>query len=270
MIKADYHVHSHFSSDSTASMEEMIEKAIDLGMNKICFTDHMDYDFPKEYGLPFVFDPEEYFMQLEVMANRYKNKIKVFKGIELGLQPYLAERYRTLLAQYDFDFAIGSSHLVKGTDPYQAVYWENNSKEEGIKAYFQSIIDNVKAFSDFQVYGHLDYAVRYAPDKNQSYTYEKYSDIIDEMLKTIIDSGKGIEVNTSGYKYGLGYPHPQTDVLKRYKELGGELITIGSDGHEPEHLGYEFTRAGQLILSLGFKYYATFEKRKPHYEKLCI
>jgi histidinol-phosphatase (PHP family) len=268
MIIADYHVHSHFSSDSKASMEEMIEKAIQLGMKKICFTDHMDYDFPDKYSLPFVFNPEEYFTELMNITERYKNRIKVLKGIELGLQPHLATRYEKLMRQYDFDFAIGSTHLVDMVDPYQPEYWVNKSSEAGIVTYFQSVIDNVKAFSDFQVYGHLDYVVRYAPDKNQTYTYEKYSDIINEMLKTIIKADKGIEVNTSGYKYGLGYTHPQTDVLMRYRELGGELITIGSDGHKPEHLGYDFPRAEQLLISLGFKYYATFEKKKAEYVKL--
>ncbi len=270
MITADYHVHSHFSSDSKASMEEMVEQAIELGMKKICFTDHMDYDFPENDGYSFVFNPEEYFTELADITEHYKNKIKVLKGIELGLQPYLADRYRILMNQYDFDFSIGSSHLVNQIDPYQSEYWKDKTEEKGIIDYFQSIIDNVKSFSDFQVYGHLDYVVRYAPNKNQSYTYKKYADIIDEMLKTIIEVGKGIEINTAGYKYGLGYAHPQTDVLRRYKELGGELITIGSDGHKPEHLGYDFPRAEQMLLSLGFQYYATFEKKKPTYEKLGI
>lgn len=270
MIKADYHVHSYYSSDSKASMEEMIEKAIELGMNKICFTDHMDYDFPKQYGFSFVFEPEPYIKELTDLAERYKNRIQVLKGIELGLQPYLADRFKNLLSQYDFDFAIGSSHLVNKIDPYQSEYWVGKTEEEGITNYFESIIQNVKTFSDFQVYGHLDYVVRYAPNKNQSYSYIKYSDIIDEMLKAIIDSGKGIEINTSGYKYGLGFTHPQTDIIKRYKELGGELITIGSDGHKPEHLGYDFPIAEQLLLSLGFQYYATFVKKQPIFEKLGV
>ncbi len=268
MIIADYHVHSCFSSDSTASMEEMAEKAIALGMSKICFTDHMDYDFPEKYGLPFVFNPDDYFKKLDEISDKYRSRIKILKGIELGLQPYLAPRYRQLLDQYDFDFAIGSSHLVDGMDPYYPEYWINKSTEEGIETYFRSITDNVKAFSEYQVYGHLDYIVRYAPDKNHSYTYEKYAGIIDEMLKTIIDHGKGIEINTSGYKYGLKFAHPRTDVLKRYKELGGEIITIGSDGHSPEHLGYDFPIAEQVLLSLGFRYYVTFEGKKPIFEKL--
>lgn len=268
MILADYHVHSNFSSDSEAPMEEMIEKAISYGLKRICFTDHMDYDFPVYNGYTFVFDPDEYIKKLNELTLQYKNNIKILHGIELGLQPYLAKRYEELMSKYDFDFAIGSSHLVNGIDPYLPAYWENKTNEEGITAYFQSIIDNVKSFSGFQVYGHLDYVVRYAPNKNTSYTYEKYAVILDEMLKTIIESGKGIEINTAGFKYGLGHPHPQTDVLKRYKEFGGELITIGSDGHKPEHLAYDFAKAENLLMDLGFKYYAVFEKREPIFEKL--
>jgi histidinol-phosphatase (PHP family) len=268
MITADYHVHSHFSSDSQAAMEDMVEKAIELGLTKICFTDHMDYDFPEKYGLPFVFNPDDYFTELASIADRYKNKIKVLNGIELGLQPYLADRYKELTDKYDFDFLIGSSHLVNKADPYQAEYWEGLTEEDGILKYFQSIIDNVKAIDGFMVYGHLDYVVRYAPNKNANYSYQKYADIIDEMLKAILYAGKGIEINTAGYKYGLGYAHPQTDVIKRYKELGGELITIGSDAHKPEHLCYDFKQAEQMLLSLGFTYYTTFEKKKPFFEKL--
>lgn len=270
MIIADYHVHSRFSSDSTAPTEDMVEKAISLGMKKVCFTDHMDYDFPDTYGLPFIFDPDEYFNELDRITEKYKSKIKVLRGIELGLQPYLAPRYQKLTDQYDFDFAIGSSHLVDGLDPYYPEYWKDKTAEEGLEIYFNSITNNVKAFTGYQVYGHLDYVVRYAPDKNLVYTYEKFADIIDEMLKTIISHGLGIEVNTAGYKYGLGYAHPQADVLKRYKELGGEILTIGSDGHQPEHLGYDFARAEQLLKSLGFKYYTTFEKKKPVFERLDL
>ncbi len=268
MITADYHVHSCYSSDSKTPMVDMIEQAIHLGIKKICFTDHMDYDFPNKYNLPFVFNPMEYFDELSVLADKYKNKIKVLKGIELGLQPYLADRYQKLLREYDFDFVIASSHLVDQIDPYHPEYWADKTSEEGIQRYFQSIIENVNAFSGFQVYGHIDYVVRYAPDKNLTYTYEKYADILDEVLTTILNAGKGIEVNTSGYKYGLGFTHPHTDVLRRYKELGGELITIGSDGHKPEHLAYDFHLAEKMLLSLGFKYYVTYEKQKPIFEKL--
>lgn len=268
MIKADFHTHSHFSSDSTASMQSMVNKAIELGMDILCFTDHMDYDFPKECGLPFTFDPNEYFKELEEIIEKNRDKIIILKGIELGLQPHVAELDNKLLDQYDFDFIIGSSHLAEGMDPYSPTFWANRTIEQSIQTYYEGIIKNVKMFDHFQVYGHLDYIVRYIPDKSYVFTYRKYSDVIDEALKCILNAGRGIEVNTSGYKYGLGHAHPNVDILKRYIELGGELITIGSDGHKPEHLCYDFSSAEQMLLSLGFKYYATFEKQKPAFHKL--
>ncbi|MDF2609983.1 MAG: hypothetical protein K0R92_1457 [Lachnospiraceae bacterium] len=268
MIIADFHTHTHHSSDSVASMPSMVEKAIALGLQKICFTDHMDYDYPKSSSLTFVFDTEEYFKELEQMKEQYKGKIEILRGIELGLQPHVADKCNRLLDNYNFDFIIGSSHLALKKDPYNPGYWENKTTEQGIFDYFEGIIKNVAAFNRFQVYGHIDYIIRYIPDKSYVFTYQKYADIIDEVIRTILSAGRGIEVNTSGYKYGLGQTHPSADILKRYKELGGELITFGSDGHKPEHLAYDFDVAEQLLVSLGYKYYATFKDQKPEFHKL--
>lgn len=263
MITSDYHTHTNFSSDSTATLESMIEKAISLGLERLCVTDHMDYDFPQKYNLPFVFDIDEYFHTLLQAKKKYADQINVLIGIECGLRPYLIDRYNKLLSDYAFDFVIGSSHLVGDMDPYQSEYWDGRSEEEGIRAYFQTIIDNVKAGADFDVYGHLDYVVRYGPTKNHKYSYEKFHDIIDEMLLSIIQARKGIEINTAGYKYGLGHAHPHQDLIKRYLELGGTIITIGSDGHKPEHLAYDFEVARKMLLSLGVKQYYVFENRIP-------
>lgn len=274
MITADYHTHTNFSADSTAEMEDMILKAIELGLTRICFTEHMDYEYPDKYQMKFEFNPMQYDKKLNTLKDKYKAKIKVLKGIELGLMPHVNKRYETLLDFNDFDFVIGSSHLVNNVDPYYLEYWEgledNTSPSEALKIeregytnYFQTIIDNVKSFKRFNVYGHIDYVVRYGPNKNKNYSYTLYADILDEVFKTIINADKGIEVNTAGFKYGLNNPHPHADVLKRYKELGGELITIGSDAHSPEHLAYDFERARLMLLDIGFKYYAVFEKGKP-------
>jgi len=271
MITSDFHLHSNFSSDSQAPMEQMIEQAIRLGLKKLCFTDHMDYDYPTLSNLNFVFDCNEYTKKLTELKERYKSQIEVLTGIELGLQPHLGDRLSTLVQSYPFDFIIGSTHVVDLYDPYFLAYWQGKTEEEGILEYFQAILNNSRAFHDFHVFGHIDYIVRYAPAQaagTLEYSYLKYADILDEVLKTIISLGKGLEVNTAGYKYGLGHAHPKADVLLRYKELGGELITIGSDAHKPEHLGYDFPRAEEMLKSLGFKYYATFSKGKPIFEKL--
>ena len=123
---------------------------------------------------------------------------------------------------------------------------------------------NMQAFSSFHSYGHIDYVVRYGPHRNQNYSYEKYRDVLEPALKYIIQSGKALEINTGGYKYGLGQPHPHLDVLKAFKAMGGELITIGADAHAPEHVGFAFDRLSSVLEDLGFKYYTIFKAGKPH------
>lgn len=273
MVTADYHVHSDFSSDSKAPMELMVKEAIEKGLKKLCFTDHMDYDYPPVSEHTFVFDPEAYIEKINELKSRYGRQIEILTGIELGLQPHLGEKMSALLNSYPFDFVIGSSHVVDNMDPYYKEYWEKRSVKDGIHRYFESIIENCKVFHGFNVYGHIDYIIRYVPGQLKNpvktdYSYNDYADIIDEILKMIISLGKGIEVNSSGLKYGHAYPHPKPEILKRYKELGGELVTIGSDAHKPEHLCYDFSIVSDMLKSLDFKYYATFIQGKPVYERL--
>ena len=115
------------------------------------------------------------------------------------------------------------------------------------------------------MYGHIDYVVRYGPDKNTYYSYADYADVIDEILKQLIHNGKGIEVNTAGFKYGLGHPNPCEDILKRYRELGGEILTLGADAHQPEHIAYDFQRLPKLLQTCGFSYYTVFKNRKAQF-----
>ncbi len=277
MILADYHVHSDFSSDSQTPMEQMIEKAVELGLKRLCFTDHMDFDYPAVGDYNFEFDPDEYVNKLMKLKKQYETQLLLLTGIELGLQPHLAGRLNRLTSSYPFDFIIGSSHVVDRVDPYYPEYWDNKSKDQGIQRYFETIIENCKVFQGFHVYGHIDYIIRYVPDrlndnyklgKKADYSYQDYTDLLDEVLKTMIASGKGIEINTAGLKYRLGFPHPKKEIIMRYKELGGELITIGSDAHRPEHLCYDFQLLPELLKHMGFQYYAVFEQGKPLYEKL--
>ncbi|HHT97893.1 MAG TPA: histidinol-phosphatase HisJ family protein [Clostridiales bacterium] len=271
MIYTDYHLHSYYSSDCNASMESMIEAAIKLGLTKLCFTDHMDIGFPQEYELDFIFNCDDYFRELNELKIKYRDKIDILIGVELGLQPHVEDEINRFVENYPFDFILGSSHLVNKSDPYSPKYWDGISEQEGMRRYFQSIIDNCKVFKNFHVYGHLDYAIRYSPYKGNgtyAYTYDNYKDIIDKVLLSIISIGKGIEVNSSGYKYELGCSHPKEEIIKRYRELGGEIISIGSDAHSPEHLAYDFDKVSSMLIGLGFKYYTIFEKGQASMIKL--
>ncbi len=271
MIKADYHLHSSFSSDSETPMESQIEKAIELGLEEICFTEHMDLDYPKEYG-EFNFSIEEYFKKIKEMQEKYSGKINIYKGVEFGLVPEIGDRYEELANQYNFDFIIGSTHLYNNLDPYFSDYWEGRTPYQGTMMYFEKILENIQNYNNYDTLGHLDYIIRYQeikenPERNKvllfnNYSYSEYGDVLDEILKHIIYQGKALEVNAAGYRYGLGAPNPQYSTLVRYKELGGELITIGSDAHKSEHLGYSYDKVEALLKEVGIRYYATFHGRE--------
>lgn len=281
MIQSDNHVHTSFSSDSDTPMEDMVQRAIAKGLSSVCFTDHMDYDFPDlGNGKAFVFDEKEYFRELARLSGKYP-QIEIRRGVELGLKPGLKEKCNALSSSLPFDFIIGSTHLVDDFDPYYPEYWEDKTERQGILRYYEITLENILSGISFDVYGHIDYVVRYTPtqqdNRSKGIQDESYMakclwdsfDLIDEILRLLIASGRGIELNTAGLKYGLGHPHPHEKILKRYRELGGEIITVGSDGHQPEHLAYDFDKVPDILKACGFSYYTEFCGRKPVMIPVC-
>ncbi len=270
-ITADYHLHSSFSGDSDTPMEEMILKGIQLGLTEMCFTEHHDLDYPITESTPaglFELNPDSYLYHFLKLKERYADRITLCFGVELGMQPHLARQNAAFVKAHDYDFVIASSHICHGKDPYYPAFYEGRSQDEAYLEYLTSIPENLQAFSNFDVYGHLDYVVRYGPQKDEGYSYEKYRDIFDQILQRLIDMGKGIEINTSALAKGMREPNPCIGVLKRYRELGGEIITAGSDAHAPTQIAYAFDRAADILKDCGFRYYTTFEKRSPSFHKL--
>lgn len=270
-ITADYHLHSSHSGDSTESMEKMIQTAIQKGMTHICFTEHMDMDYPVSEETPegtFLLNTDSYVYDLAVLKAKYESQIKVFLGVELGIQPHLQRELAIYSRSHDFDFIIGSTHVVNRKDPYYPPYYEGRTEEEAYREYFQAVIDNIKKFHNFDVCGHLDYVVRYGINKDKNYSYAKYKDLFDTILNLLLEQEKGIELNTGSLLRGTKDVSPCTDVIRRYKELGGEIITIGSDSHTAENIGHHFNIAEDILKACGFKYYSVFENRLPEYKKI--
>ena len=261
-MKADYHVHTHFSKDASATPKEQIQEAIRRGLRTICITDHHDVDYSEPN---FEIDFAPYFDTLRNLQEQYGNKIEILIGMEYGLQPHLGEKCTELAKKYPFDFIIGSIHMVDGQDPYYRTIFEGKTDAEVYRRGFEVTLECMKKTKDFDSLGHLDYIVRYGRNQAQDYAYYKYADLLDEILKYLIQNGKGLEVNTGGWKYGLDFAQPHQDVLKRYKELGGEIITVGSDAHKIEHLAYDFQRVKGYLGACGFKYYTEFRQRKPYF-----
>lgn len=265
----DCHMHSAFSADSDTPTEDMIRQAIALGLKGICFTEHLDPDYPPTPDhLEFSLDLPAYHSRILELKETYKNQITIHFGIEIGLQLHLGQYFHNLLKEYPFDFVIGSSHVVHGADPYYPEFFQGRDEEQAYREYFESILENLSAFDEMDTYGHLDYIVRYGPNQNQFYTYEKYQDVLDAILKKLIEKAVGLEVNTGGYHYGLEEPNPCTSIIRRYKELGGEIITIGADAHAPGKIGFAFDKTAQVLRECGFEYYTVFQARKPEFIKL--
>lgn len=264
---ADMHVHTTFSLDSSTRMESMVEQAISMGMDMICITDHIDWDFP-EKDLIFDFDVKEYQKAIERMQKKYAGRLEIRMGVELGMQPHLSSSYEKLLAQYPFDFVLGSLHLLRNRDPYYKEAFQDLSDQEAYKEYFDDTLVNVQKFHGFDALAHLDYIVRYGREKEKNYNISDYMDVIDEILKELIYNGKALEVNSAGLRKGLGFPNPHVAVIKRYRELGGEMVTVGADAHKPPHMGYGFKEVESILLDSGFKYYVRFKQRKPEFKRI--
>lgn len=277
MIQADMHMHTWFSTDSEACPRDMADEAVRKGLKTICFTDHFDKD-DLEWGEEGIFDVDAYFVEMQKLQEEYAVKLNIRIGIELGLRTYLKDYYEELTKKYPFDFVIGSVHNVpykkdaEGnilyTDPAAEKLFTDRTDKEAYRLMMETTLENVRTSDCFQTLGHLDYVVRYGKSREKEYSYTDYADIIDEILKLLIEKEKGLEVNSAGLKYGLPFAHPHPDVLKHYRELGGEIITIGADAHKPEHIAYDFAKAEEILKSCGFKYYTEFFEQKPVFKQL--
>lgn len=274
MIICDSHVHTEFSTDSETKMEDMVTAAINSKLQAITFTDHMDYFFPEKYswntpdGMPaFTFDLESYFEKIQSLKEIHKEKIEIRCGVEVGLKNQAQEKNRQLCSNPKLDYVIGSTHLVEDIDPYDSEYWEAFEEKQGLLKYFETTLMNLNSLEDIHIdsLGHLDYIVRYAPSGYKLYSYQAFSDIIDAILQILIERQIALEVNTSGYRNGSSMPNPEEKIIRRYQDMGGELIVFGSDAHTTDRLAKDFDRAEKLVRAAGFDHYVTFRQRKPVY-----
>ena len=265
---SDYHIHTCFSGDSQTPPEEQVKAAAALGMEEICFTDHHDYGSKDMTRIDFTLDIPAYLPAIRALKEQYEGRIRIFTGIELGLMLREQDYLKALTPNLKVDYIIGSSHFVDGYDVYDRAYYAGRTEKEAYSRYFEATLERITALDCFDSLGHLDYIVRYGPNKNRDYCPDDYLDIIEPILRTLIKKGKALECNTAGFKHGLGHPHPQEEILTLYRNLGGELLTVGSDSHRPQELGTAFSQTAGLLQACGFRYYTVFHERKPEFVKI--
>lgn len=257
----DYHLHSEYSIDSKASMEDMVISAIGKNLKSICFTDHVDFDSSSQ-RLDLVFRTSDYFRNIKQVKYKYMKDIEILAGVEIGVQPHLIDRYNKFIEENEFDFVLMSIHSVNKLDIHFDNFTNGIPPLEALEQYYKEMYQCIKEFDNFDVLGHIDYLDRYFEDFSLIPRYDEYFSFVKDILELLISKGKGIEVNTAGMRYGLNYFHPKIQILKLYKELGGEIITFGSDAHYPQDIGYGYKNVERMLKDLGFKYIHIFKERK--------
>ena len=268
----DTHMHSKWSGDCEVEPAAMIASARAKGLAGITFTDHLDWDFP---SVPHMFDLDlaNYIPQMKRMADEESDEaLSIRVGIELGLQRHIADRHSQLLSSVDFDFVIGSIHQIDGIDPYYQSYFEDKSFQEAYQKFFEVTLENLEAFSDIDSLGHLDYISRYGqkyaqmtgrPMSDGFLKYDDFAEVIDAILLFLISHDIALEVNTAPYRHRFPEPNPSREILKRYHDLGGTMITIGADAHTPQDIAIGFDSLPALLHLCGFDSFFLFEHRNP-------
>jgi len=259
-------------------MEEVVKDAIRLNLEEIAFTDHVDYGVkpdrnsnempPRFYdGMPILnVDYPAYFAEIAQLKAKYGDKIRLLAGLEFGIQVHTIERYQKLFSQWPLEFVILSIHQVEDQEFWTQDFQRGRTQKEFQLRQYQELLDMVKLYKDYSVVGHVDSIKRY--DQNQEFPFAQYRDILEEVFKIVIADGKGIEVNTSGKRYGLPDFHPSMEILRLYRECGGEIITVGSDSHKPNHLASYIKVARDHLRELGFRYTCSYEDMDPIFHPL--
>lgn len=277
---ADFHVHTGYSDDSVYPMRRVVEDAIRLNLDELCFTEHVDYGVKPEWDQAATADVRDgraatnpaypaYFAEVSQLKAEFADKINLRCGLELGIQVHTVKQFEALLGRYEreMDFALLSCHQVGDLEFWTGEYQAGKTQAEYNRGYYEELLHVVQTYAGpWSVLAHLDLIRRYDPVGVWPTKCDR--EVIAELLRQTIESGHGIEVNTSYVRYGLQDMTPAADILQLYKDLGGTILTFGSDSHKPKHLGAYLRDAQRKAAALGFEYGCTFEKWEPKFYRL--
>ena len=257
----DCHFHSEHSCDSDVPLTTFCQRALELGLSHICPTEHVDFD-PQDicYGY---FDVETYSRDVDTCQERFSGQMALLKGVEIDYQFRFDTEIRAFLAQHNFDFVIGSVHYADGLYVQDALL-DAYDPDTAYRRYFSAVRETA-ASGLFDVVGHLDMLKRHAIPRWGAFDARRYSDEIEAVLQATIETGTGLEINTSGLRQAPAETFPGLETLRRYRELGGEVLTLGSDSHRVADLGNTIGNGLALALAAGFKAIAVFVDRQPHW-----
>ena len=272
----DFHLHTKFSDDSILEIDDLVDAAIEKNIKILCITDHVEPEEFEENRLSkeLKLKTESYFKEIAELRQKWESRsssreVKILTGVELGLSPETLDIGKKYIKANSFDFVLGSLHAVNGREVNDRSLYELRDEKEVLRIYLEELYRCIKKFDEFDSLAHIDlirrYIKRYKGKNEIFYCFNpdpELNYLVDDILRIIRDKGKGLEVNSSGYRYGLLTPMPSFEVIKRFRGLGGEIITIGSDAHSTNQVGEKLQNVREIILEAGFKYVFKYEKRK--------
>lgn len=262
MIKCDMHTHTNNSADCNTPMEDTVKSAIEKGIEVLAFTDHCEwlcFDVKNNYE-----SIKNSLAEADAMQKKYKDKIKILSGIELGEYIYNKNLGDYMLKSLDYDVVIASIHVRRDNSIFSATDYSKEEQEdicELLDEYFEDLYELSKNM-DYDILAHLTVPYRYINGKyGHSFNSRDYEEIITKILEVVIKREKALEINTSGLDF-YGMLFPDEWIVEKYYELGGRIITIGSDSHVSHHVGLNFDKVEAYLKQVGFTGYYYFEKRK--------
>ena len=258
----DYHMHSTVSFDGHATPEQMLSAARAAGLQEICFTDHIDHDpLGDSTGIQFAVSNYE-----AAYCTLSAPDLKLRLGMEFGMLPQNRELAAQSARARDYDFIIGSVHFAEDLDVYYPPFWEGKTVLDAERVYLHTTLECVQAHEDFDVLGHLTYLSKARNHPTHApILLDDHRELVAEIMKVLIEKGKGMEINTSGVDR-CGIYLPTAEYLRLFKDLGGKIVTVGSDAHNANRVGQYCFNACAIVKDI-FGYVCTFENRQPIFHK---
>ncbi len=260
---ADCHNHSTQSPDGENTVREMAQRAVELGIEHYTITDHLEIN--KFYDEEFLYEEpvRESSVLVPQVIREFEGKLDMHYGVELGQPLHDMKLTERMLDSYDYEFIIGSCHMVKGWDDFYYLDYQKTDPYYLLGLYFDEVLEMAE-WGRFDVLGHLTYPLRYIQgDFGIKIDMSRYENIIEEIFRTLVKNGMGIEINSSGLRQKIGVTMPDEHYVNLYKKCGGEIITVGSDAHRASDLGKGIRESIALAKKCGFDKIYYYKNRKP-------
>lgn len=271
MYYMDYHIHSKFSFDSVEELDLICQQAIHAGLSEIALTDHLDLHYGDDMSdCHYLRHEPDRESAVRKARETYAGKLTLRYGLELGQPSRNRDFLKTFKANRNFDFVLGSIHYTTDEREILALtYPDHETADRVIREYFDNVY-HLLDDDDFDVIAHICHPLRVMDRAFDKPSFLEYTDLIYPILRRIAEKGKGLEVSTKGLRYWIRALEPEIPILKKYREFGGEFITVGTDSHEACTVGSGVREAYDYIAQAGFRYITSYENHQPTQHPLKV